>query len=377
MKRRYDVVVIGAGLAGGAFAWALARRGQSVLVVEREARAGVHASGRNAGLVRRIEASSSVARLSREGASLLADPPQDLAAGPLYRQTGSILIARGPELAVWEAAAADAIEAGVEVERGPAADLAERSGLRSTDGIAFRTPRDGVADPHEVLSAFLASARAQGAEVAFEAPARLNIQGGRVVGVELPSGEVEAEWVVNAAGPWAAELVADAGGLALDLQSYRRHLFYTGPLAGVSPNAPWIWDLERGFYLRPESSGWLLCACDHEPRPPEDTQAATDAGNRLAAKVMALAPDLVDHPIARSWAGLRTFAPDGRFVIGPDPQLSGLFWATGLGGHGLTTSGAVGLLGARVLSGDASRAELAPFDPGRFLTAAAGVGERA
>lgn len=367
MKRRYDAVVIGAGLAGGAFAWALARRGRSVLLVERESRPGVHASGRNAGLVRRIEASSAISRLSRAGAELLAAPPSDLAAEPLYRRTGSLLLARGPELATWEAAAAEAEAAGVEVERGPAADWTRGSGLQASEGVAFRTPADGVADPHEVLSAYLASARRQGAEVVFEAPAELFVDQGRVVGVELPSGRVEAEWVINAAGPWAAELVEAAGGLSLELQSYRRHLFYTGPLAGVPADAPWIWDLERGFYLRPESSGWLLCACDHEPRPPEDAQAMSDAQDRLAAKVGALAPDLVDHPIARAWAGLRTFAPDDCFVIGPDPRLQGLFWSTGLGGHGLTTSGAVATLGAGVLCGEVGREALAPFDPGRFV----------
>lgn len=367
MTRRYDAVVIGAGLAGGAFAWALARRGRKVLVVEREARPGVHASGRNAGLVRQIEASSAIAALSREGADLLASPPADLAPGPLYRRTGSLLVTRGTDLSIWEKAVAEAQAAGVLVERGPAAEWTAGSGLRAADGVAYRTPSDGVADPHEVLSAYLASARAQGAEVAFEAPAALVVDQGRVVGVDLPSGRAEADWVVNAAGPWAAELVVAAGGLGLELQSYRRHLFYTGPLADVPADAPWIWDLERGFYLRPESSGWLLCACDHEPRPPEDAQAMEDAGDRLAAKVCALAPDLVDHPIARTWAGLRTFAPDNRFVIGPDPQLQGLFWATGLGGHGLTTSGAVGSLGARALCGELEGEELAPFDPGRFV----------
>lgn len=367
MKRRYDAVVIGAGLAGGAFAWALARRGRSVLLVEREPRPGVHASGRNAGLVRRIEASSAISRLSRAGAELLAAPPEDLSSLPLYRRTGSLLLARGPELSVWEAAAAEALAAGVEVETGPAAEWTRGSGLQAADGVAFRTPADGVADPHEVLSAYLASARRQGAEVACEAPASLIVTEGRVAGVELPSGRVEAEWVINAAGPWAAELVEAAGGLSLELQSYRRHLFYTGALAGVPADAPWIWDLERGFYLRPESSGWLLCACDHEPRPPEDAQAVSDAQDRLADKVAALAPDLVDHPIARAWAGLRTFAPDERFVIGPDPRLAGLFWATGLGGHGLTTSGAVGTLGARAICGEATPDELAAFDPGRFV----------
>ena len=248
--------------------------------------------------------------------------------------------------------------------------------LQTADGLAFATDADGVADPHEVLSAYLTSARRQGATIRYGALAGLRLAGERITGVILQGGEVlGASLVINAAGPWADEFVRAAGGQGIELQSYRRHLFYTGPLEGIPPDDPWVWDLSRGFYLRPESSGLLLCACDHEARPPEDAQPTPDAHERLAAKVAALAPDLVDHPLARSWAGLRSFAPDGRFVIGPDALLEGLFWATGLGGHGLTTSGAVGLLVARALSGEAEPEELAPFTPARLQAALVSPGD--
>ena len=374
MSASKDAVVVGAGLAGGAVAWALARRGWRVVLVEREERPGQHASGRNAGLVRRIERDPDVARLARAGAALLAAPPADLSSRPLYRRTGSRLIASGEDVADWEQAADEARADGVEVRAVPAAGASPY--LRAAEGLAFATPEDGVADPHEVLSAYLTSARAQGVEVRCGAIASLSVEGERVTGVVLSTGEaLAASVVVNAAGPWASALARAAGAQDVELRHFRRHLFYTGPLAGVTPDAPWVWDLSRGFYLRPESSGLLLCACDHEPRPAEDTQPVADAHERLAAKVAALAPELIDHPLARSWAGLRSFAPDGRFVIGPDAQRAGLFWATGLGGYGLTTSGAVGLLVARALCGEASQAELEPFAPARFQGALMSQGD--
>ena len=42
------------------------------------------------------------------------------------------------------------------------------------------------------------------------------------------------------------------------------------------------------------------------------------------------------------WAGHRTFTPDSRFLLGPDPRLPGVNWAAGLGGHGVTAATAVG-----------------------------------
>ena len=71
----------------------------------------------------------------------------------------------------------------------------------------------------------------------------------------------------------------------------------------------------------------------------------------LAEKLAAGAPALADVTIRRSWACLRTFAADRRPVIGPDPDLPGLFHVSGLGGFGMTTSAAVGELAATLLAG--------------------------
>jgi glycine/D-amino acid oxidase-like deaminating enzyme len=125
-----------------------------------------------------------------------------------------------------------------------------------------------------------------------------------------------------------------------------------------------VWDVSRGFYVRPESSGLLLCACDEDARPPEDAQVDQAASERLAETVAAVAPRWSEHPLARSWAGLRSFAPDRRFVIGWDGQLAGLYWVTALGGHGLTVSCALADLVAGAVFGDADP-RLAPFDPAR------------
>jgi D-arginine dehydrogenase len=73
--------------------------------------------------------------------------------------------------------------------------------------------------------------------------------------------------------------------------------------------------------------------------------------------------DLGEWRIGTGWACLRTFAPDDRFLIGPDPRSAGLFWVAALGGHGVTASWAVGRLAARTLLG---RAKPGPFDPRRF-----------
>lgn len=365
------VVVIGGGLAGAATAWGLSRRGHKVTLLEQADRPGVHASGRNAGLIRRVIGDPAVAALAREGADLLAEPPDDLAAAlsaDLVRPTGSIMIAGEAGAPALRRAANDARAAGVDCKlRRPERVVGELLGIAAPDerGVAVVTPADGIADPHAVLSALLDSAREAGAEIVCERVARIRTRGTGAAAVETDQADYPADLVVNAAGPWASDLVTAAGGLDLRLLAYRRHLYYTGPLPEVDPAAPWVWDVERGFYVRPESSGLLLCACDADLRPAEDTEPLPNADALLAEKVGAVAPELSDLPLARTWAGLRTFADDERFVIGWDPTLRGLFWVAALGGHGLTTACAVGLLAAEALEGQADT-RLRAFDPARL-----------
>jgi glycine/D-amino acid oxidase-like deaminating enzyme len=346
----------------------------------------MHASGRNAGMIRRVVSDPAIAALARRGADLLAEPPRDLRPGPnaapLLRRTGSILLAGEEQAdALREAASVAAAEGtGTQVVAAEAAGpLLGRApgdllGLEPPPGtLAAVTPNDGVADPHTVLTALLNAAREHGAQIRVGTLATLCASSEGVTGVTIQgdSTPLAAEVVINAAGPWAAGVAQAAGGLPFELISYRRHLLYTGPLDGVDPQAPWIWDEEHGFYLRPESSGLLLCACDLDRRPPEDTQPCDGAQETIAKAVERLAPSLGNLPVARCWAGLRTFAPDDRFVIGPDPRLAGLFWLTGLGGHGLTTSLALADVIADSVDGTPNPL-LNAFAPARFEAALTG-----
>jgi len=89
------------------------------------------------------------------------------------------------------------------------------------------------------------------------------------------------------------------------------------------------------------------------------------AQQALAEKVARAFPALTTARITSAWACLRTFAHDERFVIGRDPELQGLVWVAALGGHGMTTSAAVGRLGAAAALGEHSE-ELQHFSPARL-----------
>ena len=63
--------------------------------------------------------------------------------------------------------------------------------------------------------------------------------------------------------------------------------------------------------------------------------------------------DIPVRRVLRSWAGLRTFAPDRNPVIGYDPTAKGFFWVAGQGGYGVQSSPAAGRTAAALALGDA------------------------
>ena len=78
---------------------------------------------------------------------------------------------------------------------------------------------------------------------------------------------------------------------------------------------------------------------------------------------------------SHTWAGLRSFAPDGELVIGQDAQCSGFFWLAGQGGYGIQTAAGASLLAASLLqkqdlpeSLKALKIDPAVVSPARFRT---------
>ncbi len=358
-----DHVVIGGGLAGTAVAWQLARRGAgSVRLLEREPSLGTQATAQNAAMIRRLVEDEAIAALAREGARLLDDPPDDLAAAlserlgstPAIRKCGSILVAqsaagRSGLETMCEAGGAAGVGAEL-VEPAAVAEMVPGIDATKISGGVF-CASDGITDPHALVHALAAAAERAGAQISTGVRAKgARIERGRLVGVETDRGTIPCGAAIDAAGAWAGALAREIGTRPPPLRPHRRHIAVTAPIEGAQ-GWPILWDVERGFYVRPESGRVMMSGCDQEPfracSPPTDSAFL----GPMAAKAQILFPS-IDFPIARSWAGLRTFPPDGRFLLGPDPHIEGLYWAAGLGGHGVTAAGAVGRWAAGAIVGE-------------------------
>lgn len=336
-SRRLPFAVIGAGLAGASCAAALARRGVPVILLETERTPGQHSSGRNAGLVRQATEDPVISTLCREGASAIR------ARGVPFRPTGSILVDPHRTIAseVWDS---------IDAREIPAAALERRIPWLAGGALegAVETVTDGIVEVHALLESYLSEVREGGGEIRCGEPAlRPQISDGRVVAVETSHETMAVEGLVIATGAWGAEW-GERGAVPIALEPTRRSLIQSSLPVGAS-EFPWVWHLDEGWYFRPESGGLLWCAGEEFPDRAGEAKVDPLAPERLAARVARHLPAVTGVTPGRHWAGHRTFCPDRRFLLGPDPRLAGWHWAVGLGGHGVTTSFAVGERVARAI----------------------------
>jgi D-arginine dehydrogenase len=359
-----DVVVIGAGFAGASVAAALARDGVSGVLLEREPLPGTYASGRNASIARQVEAHPLLAKLAIEGVRRLRAKTVD--GRPVLRECGGLYLLHGEagRAARWRLPME---QHRVACELLPANQVRQRFPFlqRFDFDYALFSPSDGVVDIHALLSGLLAEAKRTSFEVVTGCAAdSLMLDQGVVCGVRTPRGVVKARLVVDASGAWAGRLGREAEPLRL--QVLRRHLFVSGECDLVPGDAPTVWDLDIGYYLRPEGTGLLLCPCDETEHPPGEPAIDPAAQDLLVEKLLQHAPGLAGVSLRRNWACLRTFAPDRLPVIGWDPQIRGLFHVSGLGGFGMTASLAVGDIASAIICGGAPDwMEAAAFSAGR------------
>jgi glycine/D-amino acid oxidase-like deaminating enzyme len=380
---RADVVVIGAGALGLSTALHCALSGRSVVVVERDT-AGSQASGRAAGLFKSVQADELRTRLARRSIDLAVSFGDWAGAGLDVVRTGSFLVARtGRHREYLQTEAARSVAWGTDVAEAAAGDLARRvSYYRSAGGeFALWCPEDVyIEEPMSLVRSYLAGCARHGVEVLeAEEVLSLPVSGGRVTGVQTSARSIAADAVVDAAGAWVRQVAGLAGADAagrVAVAPVRHQLLITAPAPDVDPAEPITRVVDAAVYLRPARGGLMFGGFEPDPLPVDpDTQPPSfrtvdmplDLGvlRRLAGQVAAEAPLTCSGPVAEHRGGMFTMSPDGRFVVGPVPDVAGLWVASGCNGSGFSSSPAIGEALAAWIAGNEPPG-LAALSPARF-----------
>ena len=342
----FDVIVVGAGMAGVSAAATMTAAGARVAVIEAEDRPAVHSTGRSAALFSENYGSEPVRRLTIASRAFLTSPPPGFSDAALLSPRGVLLIARSDQLSLVEAEAETGHSLVPNISRiGVDRALALCPALSGAyvAGAAWEPDADDI-DVDALLQGYLRAFRAGGG--ALLTGFRLSEGGvarrGGVWTVADGSGQdISAPVAVDAAGAWADRVAAAFGARPLGLQPRRRTAFIFDPPAGADPSGwPMVIDASEEFYFKPEGGRLLGSPGDETPSEPVDARPEEiDVALALDRIGAAMGTEL--RYAHRPWAGLRTFAADRTPVVGPDPEIEGLVWLAGQGGYGIQTAPAM------------------------------------
>jgi len=384
VKTTADVVIIGGGCMGASTAYHLTRNGvRDVVLLEREPMLGMGSTGRNAGGVRHQFSSEANIKLSIESISLFERFADEVGSEIDFHQDGYLfLLSTQEDLTAFQCNVHLQRSLGVEVDILTPDEARRLAHGLNVDGVIGATfcARDGIADPNGVTMGFAKAAQALGAEISRETEVTgIKTEAGRVTAIETSRGTISTRRVVNAAGPYAAE-IGKMADVDIPVLPYRRHVFITEPIAagsGVPASRIMVIDFATTFYFHREGPGILFGMSDPNERPGYDLTVSWEFLEEVTKTAVQRLPAIADAGIAHAWAGLYEMTPDAMPVIGPAQAVDGLFIIAGFSGHGFQHSPAAGrVLAELMVNGEARDFDVTPFSLDRFA-AAAGEGETA
>lgn len=365
MTASYDVVVVGGGPIGAACARELALAGRTVLCLDAGGDTGQAWKAAAGMLAPQIEAEEE-------------DPLLELGLagrehyGPLAE---ALRESTGSDIGLWREGiahvAADEAEAGAlrakvawQRQQGHLADWLDADEVKSrwpwlgpTFG-AFWAAHEGAVEPERLVAALREDARRLGVVLEQDSAQAVEGRGEKVAQVIGRRGRYAAGDVVIAAGAWSASIAGVPRPVSV------------APVRGQRVALPWPKGAKRAIVYG--SGGYLVARGDEAIVGSTMEYVGFDAEVSLAglarvfAAARALCPTLAGMDPRRTWAGLRPMTPDGLPIIGAEPRMQGLWYATGHGRNGILLAGLTGLLIRQLVAGETPSEDLDAFAPERF-----------
>lgn len=354
----FDVIIVGGGIAGASLGAEIAEA-RRTLIVEAEDQCGYHSTGRSAAFYLESYGGPEVAKLTLASRAFLSEPPEDFANASFLRVRGDLHVTRDelPEL-----------PANVEARPVERAELEILiPGIKPEWRRAMFEPGCADIDVARLHASYLAQFRRRGGQVATRSSVRSTERRNARWHLQLTDGKLlSAPVMVDAAGAWADSVALACGVAPLGITPKRRTMVQLRLGRSGLRDLPLVDGADGSFYFKGESdnSVWLSphdeIASDPCDAAPEEIDVAT-AIDRFE--------QVVDWPIERverSWAGLRSFAPDRLPVYGWDAKADGFFWCAGQGGFGIQTAPAASRMAAALLLGRELDESLTAVDPRVF-----------
>ena len=378
---RARIVIIGGGVIGTSIAYHLAKGGEQDVVVLEQTEIGGGTTWHAAGMVGRLRASSTFARMCDTSAKLYAGLEAETGEKVDWRQCGTLYVARNDErMFQYRRTGAMAQHLGIDVEMVGKQEAIDLFPFQRGDDLVggLYIPDDGKVEPAGVARALAKGAEMRGATICEHARVTgLRVENGRATGVVLDGGHViEAEEIVLSGGMWTRDLAREYG-INVPLAPVEHHYADSNPIPGDIDMYPCTRDADGCTYyltvhdkIRLGAFQAVTKAWEVDPVPYPFSFALleddwehfepplTEGKHRL--------PILEEVGFERFVNGPESFTPDSNFLLGPAPSVPGVWIAAGMNSAGMAFGGGVGEALALWLIEGYAPFDLSMVDPARF-----------
>lgn len=372
MNHIVDAIIIGGGIHGASTAFHLAQRGLKCLVIEKNTLASA-ATGHSSGLVRMHYDLETESRLAWESFQYFRDWDAHVGGDCGFTRTGFIQIVTPGYEEQLKGNVAMHQNIGIPSLLVTADDVHRLAPQFEVDDIelAAYEPESGHADPSTTTATMMDAARRGGARLLQGCTVNdILIEAGKVNGVKTDEGEFFAPVIINAAGPWAAD-VAKMAGVNLPIATWRHDTMFVNRPKELGPSHPTVIDNANSMYFRPETGGLTLVGLEDNNPLGESPDGYTDRAqsgfiDRAIDRICMRVPIMERASLHSAHGGYDGITPDQRAAIGQiGPE--GFYVQCGFSGTGFKIAPAVGACVAElIVAGVATTVDITPFDPLRF-----------
>ena len=377
-------VVIGGGVAGCSTAHRLAELGwKDVVLIERN----TISSGTTwhaAGDVVIIRGSIELTQIMRDSVSLYTSASEETGQEIGIKHCGAMSLAQTEErMTDYRRQVALFKSIGGEAEVVPPEQVAQLNPFVRNDDVlgALHVPEAYRVNPADVTQAVSKSARKRGVEI-FENTLVTGIETVRtghtreITAVETDQGRIACETVVLAGGAWSRD-VGRLAGVSVPLHAVEHSYLITNVIEGVDDRLPISRDPDAYIYSREEVGGFLIGFFEPGAKPlskvqlPDDFSFASlpedwDHLEPHITNAIHRYPALETAGIKLLFTGPESFTPDGAFLMGPAPDVKGLYALTGMNSSGIGQSGGAAKVLAEWIDGGEPPIDITAFDMRRF-----------
>ncbi|PLW69911.1 FAD-binding oxidoreductase [Seongchinamella sediminis] len=364
----FDIIIVGAGMAGASIAGELSGQAR-VLLLEREEQPGYHSTGRSAAafIPSYGHDNPSLSLLTKCSLDFLLDPSEIFRTKTLLHRRGLLVLCAPGEEAAMDQEWSSLQQSIPTIFRADTDFIRRQLPIVNDDYAAtgWYEPDVFDMDVHALHEGYLRALRERGGRLLSNVAISGLERRGAAWCVETPDASYSAPLLVNAAGAWADEVAALAGVDGIGLTPLRRTAVLLDPPAGCDVSGwPLVMASDGSFYLKPDAGLILASPADEHPSRACDAQPE-ELDIAYAVHYAQQALQLEVRQVKHSWAGLRNFVADRTPVIGFAPDSEGFFWLAGQGGHGIQTAPAAARLAASLLLGSGLPVDLEQvgFDP--------------